>query len=107
MLIWKIFVTKSFGVSMMGFGFPMPALLIKILGSPHFDRSCCDASLIEDGSVTSHLKNATLESVDNKVSELQTPYSYGPLTALELFRQGLNVEHRDFDAFLLQLLDHV
>jgi hypothetical protein len=47
---------------MMDWGLPMPALLMRILGSPHLRRSWSAAELIEDGSVTSHLKYVRFES---------------------------------------------
>lgn len=47
---------------MIDWGLPMPALLMRMLGSPHLARSCWAAELIEDGSVTSHLKYARLEA---------------------------------------------
>jgi hypothetical protein len=54
MLIWKILVTHSLLVSRMECGWPTPALLMRMLGSPSSARTNLAASAMDDGDVTSH-----------------------------------------------------
>jgi len=95
MLIWKILVTHSLVVSKMACGWPIPALLIRIVGSPSSERTFFAASAMEAGDVTSHLTYKIRRSVqivsNSDVVQVKRTY-YAQAQQEELGCQGQLLE---------------